>query len=90
MSTVFVTHHVKDFAVWKPIFDHDETVRKEHGMRLLSLYRGEQDPNEISLLFDVDDLHELEGMMDSDDMKTKMIEAGVDSEMKMMVMNKVA
>lgn len=59
-------------------------------MRLLSLYQGEQDPNEISMLFEVDDLHEVEDIMGSNEMKTKMMEAGVDSDLKMMVLNKVA
>lgn len=90
MSTLFVTHHVKDYSIWKPIFDQDDSDRREHGMRLLSLYQGEQDPNEISMLFEVDDLHEVEDIMGSDEMKTKMMEAGVDSDLKMMVLNKVA
>lgn len=90
MAVVFVSHHVKDFDMWKPVFDRDEEVRTDAGMRSLSIYRGEEDPNEVSMLFEVDDLDRMNKMISSPEMKVKMKEAGVDSDFEIKIMDKVA
>jgi len=89
MATVFVTHHVKDFDVWRPFFDEEKDARNDAGIRLLSMYRGVQDPNEISILFEVDDLDVMNKLMSSDEMQDKVKESGVDSEIKVTIMNRV-
>lgn len=89
MATAFVSHHVKDYDVWKPIFEKDEEVRAAMGMKLLNMFRGQEDPNEISFLFDISDLEAMRKMMDSEEMKMKMKEAGVDGEISIKIMDKV-
>lgn len=85
----YITHHVKEFDHWKEIFDKDEIIRQSIGARLVGLFRGMEDPNEISILFELDDLDTMMEMMESEDMKMKMIESGVDSEPTLQIMNLV-
>lgn len=42
---------VRDFAAWKAAFDEYEGMRAEYGGLGHSIYRGVDDPNEVTILF---------------------------------------
>ena len=44
MVTLVVFHHVRDYDVWKPVFDGHEDVRRNHGELEHRVYRGVDDP----------------------------------------------
>jgi hypothetical protein len=47
MTVLVVQHRVRDFDAWKPVFDEDESRRREHGARRHWLYRTVEDPNDV-------------------------------------------
>lgn len=48
MISVIVQHEVSDYDTWKAVFDEHGTVRKQHGSTGYELYRGLDNPNEIT------------------------------------------
>lgn len=49
-------NRVKDYSHWKAIFDSHEESQHEHGLRLVQLWRGQEDPNNVFFLFEVESL----------------------------------
>ena len=47
MTVLVVQHKVRDFDTWKPVFDEDESRRREHGAQRHWLYRTVEDPNDV-------------------------------------------
>ena len=47
MTVLVVQHKVRDFDAWKPVFDEDESRRREHGAQRHWLYRTVEDPNDV-------------------------------------------
>ena len=45
--TVVVHHRVRDFAVWKPVFDEHEDARRAHGALGHRIYQTAGDPNGV-------------------------------------------
>ena len=47
---LIVQHRVSDYEAWKTVFDEHEEVRRRHGATGHELYRGLDDPNEITVV----------------------------------------
>ena len=47
---VIVQHRVSDFDAWKAVFNEHEDVRRRHGATGHELYRGLDDPNEVTVV----------------------------------------
>ena len=47
---IIVQHTVRDYDAWKRVFDEHETVRRQHGATGHQLYRGADDPNEVTIV----------------------------------------
>lgn len=47
---LIVQHKVRDYDTWKPVFDEHGDVRRRHGATGHELYRGDDDPNEITIV----------------------------------------
>jgi heme-degrading monooxygenase HmoA len=47
---IMVQHRVRDFDTWKPVFDEHGAVRRRHGATGHEIYRGIDDPNEITIV----------------------------------------
>ncbi len=77
MAHLLVRHKVKDFGSWKRVFDAHRPARKEAGLRDLYLWHDTDEANTITLLFDAADLAKARKFASSDDLRTKMREAGV-------------
>jgi hypothetical protein len=80
MASMFVRHHVRDFATWKPIFDEHEPKRREHGLTGHSLHRGKDDPNDIIIAFRAADLKRATDFASSEDLRATMERAGVEGQ----------
>jgi quinol monooxygenase YgiN len=72
-----VTHKVKDYAAWKPIFDADEQARKDAGITAHCVMKDVKKPNTVSVWVAYSDQAKVDAMMGSDAMKAKMKEGGV-------------
>jgi quinol monooxygenase YgiN len=47
---IIVQHTVRDYEAWKPAFDEHGKVRAKHGCLGHTVYRSEQDPNDITVI----------------------------------------
>jgi heme-degrading monooxygenase HmoA len=77
MPAVLIRHRVADYAAWKPLFDDDGPARRANGSRGGSIYRSADDPNEVLVLLEWDDLDRARLFADSDDLREAMDRAGV-------------
>lgn len=74
---VLVRHKVRDFAEWKRGYDGHLPKRVQAGMTEAHLLRSAEDPNEVFLLFKVEDLGRAKAFAASADMQEAMQRAGV-------------
>lgn len=77
MPFFLVRHRVADYKRWKPFFDAHSSARKAHGMRGGYLFRNADDPNELVVLFEADDLDGPRRLSQSGDTKQILEQSGV-------------
>jgi hypothetical protein len=56
MMHMLVRHRVADFAKWKPVYEAHLWARQKAGLKEERLFRNADDPNEVLLLFSVEDV----------------------------------
>ena len=77
MTHVLVRHNVADFAKWKPVYDAHLAARQKAGLREKNLLRSVDNPNEVVLLFEAEDLKSAQTFAESTDLREAMQKAGV-------------
>ena len=77
MPYLLVRHRVDDYGRWKPGFDEHGTTRKSHGSAGGLLLRNADDPNELVILLEWDDLAKARQFAQSDDLRETMQRLGV-------------
>ena len=77
MPYVLVRHKVEDYAKWKPFFDQHGATRQASGSLGGRLFRNANDPNELVVLFEWDDLEKARQFAQSNDLREIMQRAGV-------------
>jgi hypothetical protein len=77
MAHMLVRHKVADFDKWKSVYEDHRSAREAAGLRDLHLWRNEDDPSEVLLLFEVSDVEKAKRFAGSPDAKEKMETAGV-------------
>ena len=76
-SYMIVRHKVRDFAQWKLGYDAHLPKREEAGLTEKYVLRGTQDPNEVILMFEAQDLDRAKSFADSTDLRDTMQKVGV-------------
>ena len=77
MPYFLVRHKIKDYAKWKPVFDEHGATRKKSGCKGGHLFRNADNPNELIVLFEWDDLKNARQLAQSEELKKAMERAGV-------------
>jgi heme-degrading monooxygenase HmoA len=77
MASLIVRHKVEDYSKWKPYFDGDAGNRKAAGSQGSRLLRNANDPNELIVVFDWDNLANAQKFATSDALRDLMMKAGV-------------
>jgi len=77
MTHILVRHKVADFAKWKPAYDAHLAARQKAGLREKNLLRSVDNPNEVVLLFEAEDLTRAQAFSESSDLSEAMQKAGV-------------
>jgi heme-degrading monooxygenase HmoA len=77
MSHFIVRHKVEDYAKWKKVFDEHSTTRKTSGSKGGRLFRNADNPNEVIVLWDWEDLDQARQFAHSPDLRETMERAGV-------------
>lgn len=52
---LLVRHKVADFVRWREVFESHKNAHKEAGMELQHLWRNVEKPDEVVLLYEVED-----------------------------------
>lgn len=68
---------VEDYARWKPGFDGHSATRKAHGSKGGHVFRSADDPDEVLILLEWDDLEKARQFAQSDDLRKAMQQSGV-------------
>ena len=77
MPAMLIRHKIVDYGAWKPVFDEHQTTRRANGSRGGRTFRCADDPNEVVILLEWDDLERARLFADSDDLREAMDRAGV-------------
>ena len=73
----YIRHKVADFSKWKPVYDsHYRFVRRPASPEV-HLLRNVDDPNEVVILAEIEDLEKARDFAASSDLREKMQESGV-------------
>ena len=74
---MLIRHKVADFAKWNRVYDAHLSARQSAGLKEEHLFRNADDPNEVLLLFSVEDIDKAKAFTVSDDLRQAMEKAGV-------------
>lgn len=77
MPYLLVRHKMKDYAKWKQVFDEHGSTRKANGSKGGHLFQNSDNPSEIVILFEWDDLKKARQFAQSEDLRKAMERAGV-------------
>ena len=77
MPYILIRHKVKDYTKWKPAFDEHGAARKAVGSKGGYLLRNIDDPNEVVMFMEMDDLEKARQFVQSEDLRQAMERSGV-------------
>jgi heme-degrading monooxygenase HmoA len=89
MQYALVRHKVADYDKWKPSFDEHGTTRKANGISGHQLWRNIDDPNELLILVEVDDLEKVRQFVQSNDLQEAMQRSGVADQPDMYILDEI-
>ena len=75
---LMVRHKVKDWDAWKKVYDSHKQARMDAGLTDRVLASSAGDNHNVTLVFAVSDMDKAKAFMNSQDLKDKMKEAGVE------------
>lgn len=74
---MIIRHTVSDFAAWKTGYEAHGAVRATAGLTEKLLLQDADDPNQVTIIFEADDLERAEEFSKSDDLREVMQKVGV-------------
>ena len=77
---IIVQHTVRDYDAWKAVFDEHEASRRRFGATGHELYRGLEDPNEVTVVNHFPSKEQAEAFAADPSLKEAMERGGVISE----------
>lgn len=89
MATVIISHRVKDYAKWRPVFDSDQSRRENAGIKNIRVFQDQNDSNSIHIIGETDDPLKAAKMMESPELAARMQEGGVITKPAVLVLKKV-
>ena len=75
-----VQHKVRDFSVWKSVFDEREPVRWWHGVRRHRIYRSAEDPDDVLVAIEFLSAEQATTYLQDPDLREAMQRGGVQGE----------
>jgi len=68
---------IRDYGTWRSVFDERRAIRKAAGSKGDRVFRSADNPNELVILLEWDDLKKAREFAQSDDLKKAQERAGV-------------
>ena len=75
MTRMFVRHQVEDFDHWKKVYDDFDQAGM--GVRNDAVFQAAEDPNDVTVWHDFDDLESARALAESDELRDAMKRGGV-------------
>ncbi len=76
MATMFVRHHVTDYATWRQVYDGLAPTQKAGGVLAEAVYQAADDPNDLTVTHDFATLDGAHAFAGSSELKQSMAAAG--------------
>ena len=77
MAKIATQNNIGDYAKWRAGFDKAAPFREKAGMKNVQVYRDADNPTEVLIWSEVDDLAKARATLNSPDLRNAMREAGV-------------
>ena len=77
MTTVIISHEVKNYSDWKKVYDADEVNRTKAGLKVTSLYQSVDNSNMITLVGEAPSVEAVKQFMSNPELKAAMEKGGV-------------
>ena len=77
MHYVLVKHKVKDYDKWKSIYDENITNPEDNGSKGAHVLRSVEDPNEVVILFEWDNLDNVRKFFESSNLRMRIQNSAV-------------
>jgi hypothetical protein len=74
---MFVRHNVRDYDAWRRVYDGFAAVQQAHGVRAEWVYQAVDDPFDVTVIHDFDDLATGQAYLEAGDVRAAIQEAGV-------------
>ena len=87
MAYQLVQHTVSDYSKWKTVFDEHGATRKSLGSKGAQVLRGADNPNELCILIEWDNVQNAQKFSESDTLREAMERAGVTSKPEILYFN---
>ncbi|HRI78345.1 MAG TPA: hypothetical protein PLR06_02320 [Cyclobacteriaceae bacterium] len=75
-----VSHEVENYERWKKVFDEDEPIRAKANLELRAISLDADNPNMVNIMFATDNIEKAKEVINSDELRKRMQDAGVRSE----------
>jgi hypothetical protein len=76
-ATLYIRHPVLNYAEWRRAFDDHAPTRERYGLTVLRVQHAVGNPLEIIITLEAKDLARAREFVDSDDLRTAIMRAGV-------------
>lgn len=77
MANILVHYKVEDYNKWKPIYDGNASFRSQMGAKSGKVFHSVDNPNEIFIFFEWDNIENAKKFSQSDNLREAMMNAGV-------------
>ena len=77
MAHILVRHKVKDFAMWKKVYQGHASFRKQQGSKGSRILQNADDPNDVVIVLDWDTMEKARAFTESPNLIEIMEKAGV-------------
>jgi quinol monooxygenase YgiN len=90
MVNILVRSKVEDYDLWKPLFDSHAEIRRQNGSHGGTVFRNVDDPNEVYVLLQWDDVESARAFTASPELRERMQQAGVVDKPDVIFLDEVA
>ena len=75
-----VSHEVENYDQWKKVFDEDEPIRSKANLELRAISLDADNAHMVNIMFATDNIEKAKEVINSDELRKRMQDAGVRSE----------
>jgi heme-degrading monooxygenase HmoA len=77
MIRIFARHKVEDYQAWRKVYDSFDEGRTQLGIKAHEVFQSVDDPNDITVLHDVESAEVGKAFIESDKLRDAMKNGGV-------------